>query len=348
MRALRGEESGTATLDVRMLALDGRETEVNMSAAPLRDGEGRVVGAVNVFRDQTERRRLEREREAARTDELAAHEASRRLEAFLATAAHDLRTPLTTTIGYLALAQRRTERLAAVVAQEKRADLAQQLEAVYDRLEEADQSAARLARLLSLLFDTAAVRSDKLELHRAPCDLAALVREQVDALRVAAPDRTITLRAPADDQPIPIAVDADRIGQVVTNYVTNALKYAPPDKPVEVSVAVRGDAAHGGRARVAVRDAGPGIPKPERARVWELFHRAPGVAAQSGAQGSMPNGASTRQGGSLGLGLHICKGIITAHGGWVGVTSAVGAGSTFWFTLPQSVSLPSQASAAAL
>jgi signal transduction histidine kinase len=189
------------------------------------------------------------------------------------------------------------------------------------------RSTARLTRLLTLLFDTAAIRSGQLELHRAPCDLVALVREQVAALRVAAPERTIRLHAPAaGGEPIRVEADADRIAEVVMNYVTNALKYSPQDRPVEVEVDM---AARGGRARVAVRDAGPGIPKAERARVWELFHRAPGVVAQSGA----PGGPS---GGSLGLGLYICRAIITAHGGRVGVKSAVGRGATFWFTLPLS------------
>ena len=190
-------------------------------------------------------------------------------------------------------------------------------------LEEAGKSAARLTRLLTLLFDTAAARADKLELHRAPFDLAALVREQVAALRVAAPERTIDLQTPADGAPVPVEADADRLGQVVANYLTNALKYSPPDRPVDVSVAVRGRAGRRPGARVAVRDRGPGIPEAERGRVWELFHRAPGVEAQDRARG-----------GSLGLGLYICKAIVEAHGGRVGVASAVGEGSTFWFTLP--------------
>jgi len=330
MRTLCAEtRTGTAAevRDLRMRALDGREIEVNVSVAPLRDREGRLVGAVSVVHDRTERNRLERERQAARTDELAAREASRRLEAFLAVAAHDLRTPLSTTIGFLDLAQRASEQLAAVVHEEYPA-LARQVAAVRHREEDADQSADRLARLLTLLFDTAAVRADKFELHRAPCDLAALVREQVAALRVAAPGRTIRLHTrhtPAARGPvpvIPVEADADRIGQVLANYLTNALKYSPPDRPVDVDVAARG-----GRARVVVCDRGSGIPAAERARVWELFHRTPGAEAQGGT-------ASAMQGGSLGLGLYICKAIVEAHGGRVGVESAVGEGSTFWFTLP--------------
>src|SRR5262249_39600582 len=156
----------------------------------------------------------------------------------------------------------------------------------------ADQSAERLARMLSLLFDTAAIREGKLRLNLTPTNLTALVREEVAALRVAAPGRTIHLHGPASDAPITVDVDADRIGQVVTNYVTKAVKYAPPDRPVDVFVEARGR-----RARVAVCDAGPGIPKEEQGRVWELFHRAPQAAA---ARKGMP-------GGSLGLGLYISK-----------------------------------------
>ncbi len=249
------------------------------------------------------------------------------MEQFLAVAAHDLRSPLTAVVGYLALAGRASERLASTSREEYPA-LAPTVEAVRGRLEDADRGAARLTRLLTLLFDTAAIRADRLELRGAPFDLAALVREQVEALRAAAPDRTITVQTPVDGAPVPVEADADRIRQVVANYLTNALKYAPPDRPVDVSVGARR-----GRARVAVCDAGPGIAKAERAQVWELFHRAPGVAAQGAAPGGM-------QEGSLGLGLHISKAIVEAHGGRVGVASAVGEGCTFWFTLPLAVAEP--------
>jgi signal transduction histidine kinase len=197
-------------------------------------------------------------------------------------------------------------------------DLAPRVAAVQDRVEVASQSADRLRRLLSLLFATAAIRTGKLKLHRAPCDLVALVHEQVAALRVAAPDRTIRLRMPAGGRPLLVEADADRIRQVLTNYVSNALKYSPRDRSVHVAVEARGTCV-----RVAVRDAGPGIPKAEQAPLWELFHQVPGVVQQ---------GAATS--GSLGLGLYISKALVEAHGGQVGVRSTVGKGSTFWFTLP--------------
>ena len=330
-RALRGEVVTEPGEVLRARAFDGRELELNVRAAPMRGADGRITGAVTDIRDVTERNRLEHEREAAHAgeeaahageeaahaNEAAAHEASRRMETFVATAAHDLRTPLTATAGYLDLAQHKTAQLAATV-HEVHPGLVPRVAAVGDRMEAATRSAERLKRLLDVLFDAAATRSGKLELHRAPCDLATLVRDEVAELRVAAPDRTIRLRAPAGGRPILVEVDAARIGEVVMNFVSNALKYSPPDRPVYVSVAARSEGA-----RVAVRDAGPGIPRAEQAHLWELFYRVPGVEPQGDATG-----------GSLGLGLYISKAVIDAHGGQLGVRSAVGKGSTFWFTLP--------------
>ena len=269
-----------------------------------------------------ERERLLRERTQAQAAELALRETQAQMEAFLGTAAHDLRTPVTAVVGYLYLAKRQIQRLTAAV-REASPELVPHVDAVRKRVDEAGDGTDRLTRLLNLLFDTAAIRAGKLELRRAPGELAALVREQVAALCVAAPERTIRLhtRAPAGE-PIRVEADTDRIGQVLTNYVTNALKYSPPDQPVDVTVTV-----HGGQARVAVRDQGPGLPEAERTHVWEMFHRAQGVEVQGTARNGM-------NGGSLGLGLHICKSIVEAHGGRVGVESAVGHGSTFWFTLP--------------
>jgi signal transduction histidine kinase len=114
---------------------------------------------------------------------------------------------------------------------------------------------------------------------------------------------------------------AGRIEQVVTNYLTNALKYSPADRPVEVGVEVEPGKQ---QVRVWVRDQGPGLPLAEQGRIWERFHRVQGVEVQSGT------------GVGLGLGLYICRMIVERHHGQVGVQSASGQGATFWFTLPLS------------
>jgi signal transduction histidine kinase len=174
-----------------------------------------------------------------------------------------------------------------------------------------------MSRLVSLLFDTAQARAAAMELHREPCDLAAMVREQVDALRVANPRHTIDLTIPSHDRTVRVVADADRIGQVVMNYLSNALKYSPEDQRIAVQVEVK-DAW----AQVSVADRGPGIPVGEQERIWQRFYRV--------QDGHVRNGSNS----GLGLGLHICETIVKQHGGQVGLDSAVGAGSTFWFTLP--------------
>jgi signal transduction histidine kinase len=121
---------------------------------------------------------------------------------------------------------------------------------------------------------------------------------------------------------VPVLADEDRLCQVLANYLTNALKYSPDDAPVTVRLDVKRTKR---TARVAVRDHGPGLPPDEQQRIWEPFHRAPGVVVCSD---------SAEKAGSLGLGLHICKTIIEGHGGQVGVESAEGRGATFWFSLP--------------
>jgi signal transduction histidine kinase len=216
------------------------------------------------------------------------------------------------------LAQRRLQRLAATAmpfpAVGERP--AGPLDEVLNAVERASHAVERMGRLVNRLFDVAQAQSGTLELEPVACDLAALVREQVEIQRLVVSDRTVRLDLPTK-RPVCVTADGDRLGQVLTNYLTNALKYSPPDQPVDVSLEVKAN-----QTRVAVHDEGPGLPPEEQKRVWEPFHRAPGIVVQSAG------------GESLGMGLHICKTIIEAHGGTVGVESMVGKGSTFWFTLP--------------
>ncbi len=280
--------------------------------------------AMSLLASSVERskRHAEEERAEAQLRERALQRVQERMDEFVAIASHDLRSPLMAALGFNEVAAQRYQRLTSAIV-DTRPDLAGQVEAVRTTLTEAGQSVERIGRLVDLLFDTTQVRAGKLELHCTPCDLVAVVREQVLTLRVAHPHRTVQLEVPADgpceapcEASVPVVADADRIGQVVTNYVTNALKYSQGDQPVAIQVAR--DAAW---ARVLVEDHGPGLLASEQERVWERFYQAEGLRVQSGSSAG------------LGLGLHICKAIIEGHGGKVGVESEVGKGSTFWFTL---------------
>jgi PAS domain S-box-containing protein len=270
--------------------------------------------------DITERKWLEHERAVAQANELAVREVNRHLDEFFRTAAHDLRQPVTIAKAHADLTLRRLERLAAKLQASGGPHEAQTEQAlrVLATLRQTNASIDRIARLSAELFDLARARTGTLELHVVPLDLEAFVREHVAAQRVAAPGRTIRLTVSDDGQPVWVQADAVRLGQVLTNYLTNALKYSVADKPVDVRLEVTE-----GLAVVSVQDQGPGLPWEEQSQVWEMLHRAPGVEVQSGGEGS------------LGMGLFIAKRLVELHpGGRVGVESVVGEGSIFWFRLP--------------
>jgi PAS domain S-box-containing protein len=262
-----------------------------------------------------ERERLLRERAEAQARALALQETSERMDEFLSIVSHELRTPVTSIKTGVQLMLKRIAGPASD-AHASRDTLLKLLKEQQRSLQRADLQIRRLTHLLDDLIDLTRIRLGKLEIQTEPCDLGALVREAIEGEQQTHPDRVISLEQ-ATETPIHVLADPNRIGQVLTNYLTNALKYSPADQPVRVGLDVEGQ-----QARVWVRDQGPGIPPEEQARIWGLFHRVPGIEVQSGS------------GIGLGLGLHISKTMIEQHHGRVGVESRAGQGSTFWFTLP--------------
>lgn len=248
-----------------------------------------------------------------RRKEAALREANRRMNDFVGIAGHELRTPLTTMLGNVQLAERQIQQM----GQNPRfQDVHLQLDRVKTMLRHAIQSARRLTRLVSDMLDMALIDGEHLPLNMRLADVVALVREIVAEHQQAWPGRTITLQEP--QQPaILVNMDRDRIAQVIANYLSNALKYAPIEAPITVSIQTQS-----GQIYIAVQDQGPGLPPDEQQKIWERFHRVEGVIERQGS------------GVGLGLGLYLSKMLITQHGGEVGVKSLVGLGSTFWFTLP--------------
>jgi signal transduction histidine kinase len=262
-----------------------------------------------------EHERLLRERAEAQANELALREAQAQMDTFLAIAGHELKTPLTYINLNLQLTRRRLEKLIRKDAGMPE-ELSQKATLVLQEFAHTDHQVAHLERLVNDVLDVSRARASRLDLHPESTDLGAIVREAVGEQRQAAPTRTLLLEVPAA-QPVPVYADADRLGQVVTNYLTNALKYSPAEQPGVVGLDVAGH-----EARVWVHDQGPGIPLEEQEGIWERFHRVKGIKVQSGS------------GVGLGLGLYISRTIIERHRGRVGVESSPGQGSTFWFTLP--------------
>jgi PAS domain S-box-containing protein len=262
-----------------------------------------------------ERERLLQERAEAQASALALREANAQMDTFLGMAGHELKTPLTSIKLALQLAERRIRHLT------RRAPaVAHELAPLVEQSMLAESQVARLERLVNDLLDVSRIQAGKLELRLESADLATIVHKAAEEQRQANPARTIVVQVPADLR-MSIIADADRIGQVVTNYLTNALKYSLEEHPVTLSIE-----AEDHLARVWVRDQGPGLPAEEQERIWERFHRVKGVEVQSGS------------GIGLGLGLHICRTIVEHHQGQVGVESAPGQGSTFWFTMPLTAS----------
>jgi signal transduction histidine kinase len=259
---------------------------------------------------------LLRQTDAARANEYAQREISQRKDEFLGIVSHELKTPLTSLQGYMQLMARRFNTWRP--QQQSADDLARHVTQARRAIEYSTDSVQRMTRLVDDLLDDARIREGRLAFHMVPCDLREVVRKAVHEQQALAAERTIHLEVPAS-RPVSVVADAMRIEQVVTNYLSNALKYSREEQPVTVRLEVAG-----GLARVAVRDAGPGVPEEEQVRVWERFHRIAGVAVQSGS------------GVGLGIGLYICKTIVEAHQGRVGVRSVPGQGATFWFTLPLS------------
>jgi signal transduction histidine kinase len=221
---------------------------------------------------------------------------------FLGIAAHDLRSPLGIILTYSDFLE---AELAASVSGEQR-QLIQVIRATSESL----------LRLVEDLLDVSQIEAGKLELRRQPVDLSALIAQNTALHRVLAAKKRIELTFTTDQAvPLTLVADGPKLEQVLNNLLGNALKFSFPGGHVIVSLA-----RDGARAVVSVRDDGPGIPADEVDRLFRFFQKTT-VRSTGGERGT-------------GLGLGIARKIVEGHGGTIGVETAVGRGSTFWFALP--------------
>jgi PAS domain S-box-containing protein len=304
LRELSKRREGWSGLVLRWRHADGSYRSLESSATPILDGAGTLRGYRGTDRDVTERIRSEAEREAARRDLAAQNERLRELDKlkdeFIALVSHELRTPLTSIRGYTELL---LDGEAGALSDEQH-----QFLAVVER------NSHRLLHLVGDLLFLAQIEAGKLVLEVGALDLAALSSESVEAGRPAAEEKGITLTLATG--PVPrVTGDRARIGQLLDNLVSNAVKFTPSGGRVDVRVRMARK-----RAVIEVRDSGIGIPAGERQFLFQRFFRT-STATEQAIQGT-------------GLGLAISKAIVDAHGGAIDVESEEGSGTTFRVTLP--------------
>jgi PAS domain S-box-containing protein len=276
---------------------DGARYWANVVITPVRDASKRLVGFVKITRDLTEQRLAEEER--LRLGQ--AREAIRLRDEFLSIASHELKTPLTALqlqLGNIRADDARPGNLAP-------------------KIERAKRIGHRLANLIEALLDVSRIATGNLRLNLERFDLVEVVRETVERLRDQAATAGCVLQV---DAPGSIEGDLDRlrVEQVLTNLISNAIKYAA-GKPIEVSATRTNDVAV-----IEVRDRGPGIAAKDMPRIFERFERA----------------VSSHHHGGLGLGLYVARQIAEAHGGAIAARNAAGGGACFTVRLPLGGLLP--------
>jgi PAS domain S-box-containing protein len=302
----------------RGLRKDGTEVDVSLTVSPIFDSLGRVTGAAIISRDITQRRRQESQLQAllakervARADAEAAQQAlaeqnerlrelDRLKDEFISLVSHELRTPLTSIRGYLEL-------LLDGGAGELSDDQARFLAVV-------DRNSKRLMHLVGDLLFLAQIEAGKLALDLSEVDLNHVVAECVEAAQPMADEKRIKLSATLE--PIPAMVgDGERLGQVLDNLVSNALKFTDEGGSVSIRISSADD-----EAVVEVEDNGIGIAPEEQAQLFDRFFRSTEVTERA-----IPG---------TGLGLTIAKAIVERHEGSIEVVSTQGEGTTMRVRLP--------------
>lgn len=264
-------------------AKSGKEIAVSLSVSTVTDNNGMLIGRSAIIHDITARQ-----------------EAAKRVAEFYSIVSHELRTPLTSIRGVLGLLE------GGIV--DPGSEEAREL------VEVAASSTDRLIRLINDMLDIKKIEAGKMNFSMEKFDCTKLIEEGLEALKGFSAEQQVQLRSDLHYQGS-IYADRDKTMQILTNLVSNALKFSTPGNEVIVSSEFHSNLVH-----ISVRDFGPGISEENRLKLFTKFQQI--------------DSSDSRQRGGTGLGLAISKALVERQNGKIGVDSSPGKGSSFWFELP--------------
>ncbi len=222
---------------------------------------------------------------------------------FVNAVSHELRTPLAAIEGYIDLLLDRGD----AVPEEKKKKA----------LKIMKSSSQRLSRFISDILDMAKIKAGMMDIDKKPCALKDIVDKTVSLLDSVAQNKGVRIIVDISSEVPPVFADPERINQVLTNLIGNALKFTPKDGTITVAA----ENSESGYIKAWVRDTGPGIPQEDLTRIFRQFEQSGDARNVDGPKGT-------------GLGLAIAQGIVNSHGGKIWVESKRGEGAAFFFTLP--------------
>ena len=300
----RARAGDTETREWTYVRKDGSHVPVSLTTNSIRDAAGEIVGFVGIARDVTADREATQALVEAYERERAASERLRQLDQvrsdFVSSVSHDLRTPLTSVLGYVEM-----------LLDGDAGDLTPGQSRL---LEVAHRNARRLLALVQDILLISRIDAGMFTLSRHPVSIDKVVNGALEALGQPV-GRDVRISVATPDDPLIVEADTEQLERALTNLIGNAVKFTPDGGRVVLTAA-----AESGMAVLRVSDTGVGIPVEELPRVFDRFFRSSRTQRQ-GIQGT-------------GLGLAITKAIIEAHGGSIEAASEPGQGTTVSFTVP--------------
>lgn len=260
----------------------GRLFPVSVTLSPIKNDKGVIIGISSVDRDISEQKKIDKLKNE-----------------FISTVSHELRTPLTSIKGSLGL----------LLSNSKKQSITSRV----NLLEIAYNNCERLIRLINDILDIEKIESGKLEFKFTKVNLKQLIQHAIEENLSYADKYHVAVQF-VGEQDAFVHGDEDRLMQVLTNLISNAVKFTRPNTCVEVKMSIEND-----QAKISITDCGEGIPQEYQSKIFEKFTQA--------------DSSSTRSKGGTGLGLSICKAILEAHHSEILFTTKEGKGTTFYFQL---------------